>query len=114
MTGRGTRCVSSKVAFDMSTRQKKIRNTGRLVVPLFAIAFISYFGFHSINGDRGLNATQRFEVRLSALTEERKLLQQRVKLLPSSGPVVRDMLDEKAREALNLSRPNEIVIYDFH
>lgn len=121
MTGQGTRCVSSKVASDMSTRQKKIRNTGRLVVPLFAIAFISYFGFHSINGDRGLNATQRFEVRkaelearLSALTEERKLLQQRVKLLPSSGPVVRDMLDEKAREALNLSRPNEIVIYDFH
>lgn len=104
----------------MSTRQKKIRKTGRLIVPTIAIAFISYFGFHSIHGDRGMKAMQRFEVRkalleqkLTALTKERKMLQQQVKLLPSNGPVVRDMLDERARQALNLSRPNEIVIFDF-
>ena len=105
----------------MSTRQKKIRKTGRLVIPIIAIAFISYFGFHSINGDRGVNATQEFDVRkaqleteLAALVSERKLLQQQVKLLPTSGPVVRDMLDEKARQSLNLSRPDEIVIYDYN
>ncbi|MCY6380722.1 FtsB family cell division protein [Hoeflea prorocentri] len=105
----------------MSTRQKKIRKTGRLIIPTIAIAFISYFGFHSINGDRGLNATQQFDVRkaqleaeLSSLKSERKLLQQQVKLLPTSGPVVRDMLDEKARQALNLSRPDEIVIFDYN
>lgn len=104
----------------MSTRQKKIRKTGRLVIPIIAIAFISYFGFHSINGDRGLNATQEFDVRktqletkLAALVAERKLLQQQVKLLPTSGPVVRDMLDEKARQSLNLSRADEIVIFDY-
>ena len=104
----------------MSTRQKKIRRTGRLVIPIIAIAFISYFGFHSINGDRGLNATQEFDVRkaqleteLAALVAERKLLQQQVKLLPTSGPVVRDMLDERARQSLNLSRADEIVIFDY-
>ncbi len=104
----------------MSTRQRKIRKTGRLVVPVLAIAFISYFGFHSINGDRGLNARQQFErraaeleVRLESLVAERKRLQQQVLLLPQNGPVVKDMLDERAREALNLTRPNEIVIYDF-
>lgn len=104
----------------MSTRQKKIRKTGRLVIPIIAIAFISYFGFHSINGDRGLNATQEFDVRktqletkLAALVAERKLLQQQVKLLPTSGPVVRDMLDERARQSLNLSRADEIVIFDY-
>ncbi|MDF2373903.1 MAG: septum formation initiator family protein [Rhizobiaceae bacterium] len=103
----------------MSTRQKKIRNTGRLIVPTIAIAFISYFGFHAINGDRGMNAKQRFVVRkasleleLAALVKERKVLQQQVQLLPQGGPVVRDMLDERAREALSLSRPNEIVIFD--
>ncbi len=104
----------------MSTRQRKIRKTGRLVVPVLAIAFISYFGFHSINGDRGLNARQSFErraaeleLRLEGLIAERKRLQRQVMLLPQSGPVVRDMLDEQAREALNLTRPNEIVIYDY-
>lgn len=104
----------------MSTRQKKIRKTGRLIVPAIAIAFISYFGYHSVHGDRGMTAMQRFELRktqleleLAALQKQRKMLQQQVKLLPSNGPVVRDMLDEKAREALNLSRPNEIVIFDF-
>ncbi|MEX3009063.1 septum formation initiator family protein [Hoeflea sp. TYP-13] len=105
----------------MSTRQKKIRKTGRLFIPIIAIAFISYFGFHSIHGDRGMRAMQRFEVRkaqlelrLAELVEDRKKLQRQVKLLPSNGPVVRDMLDERAREALNLSRPNEIVIFDFN
>ena len=104
----------------MSTRQRKIRKTGRLVVPVLAIAFISYFGFHSINGERGLNARQSFErrtaeleLRLDALVSERKRLQRQVMLLPQNGPVVRDMLDEQAREALNLTRPNEIVIYDW-
>ena len=104
----------------MSTRQRKIRKTGRLVVPVLAIAFISYFGFHSINGERGLNAQQSFEqraaeleLRLEILVAERKRLQRQVMLLPQNGPVVRDMLDEQAREALNVTRPNEIVIYDY-
>lgn len=104
----------------MSTRQRKIRKTGRLVVPALAVVFIGYFGFHSINGHRGLNAKQSFEQRtaelelqLEALVNERKRLQQRLLLLPSHGPVVKDMLDEQARHALNLSRTNEIVIYDY-
>ncbi len=102
----------------MATRQRKIRKTGRLVVPLLAVAVITYFGFHSINGNRGLNAKQTFqqrtaelELRLEALVEERERLQKRVLLLPPQGPVVKDMLDERARETLNLSRSNEIVIF---
>lgn len=104
----------------MATRQRKIRKTGRLVVPLLAVAVISYFGFHSINGDRGLNAKKTFqqrtaelEVRLDTLVQQRKRLQEKVMLLPPNGPVVKDMLDEQAREALNLARPNEIVIFDY-
>lgn len=104
----------------MLTRQKKIRNTSWLLIPAVAIAFISYFGFHAIHGDRGMTAKQRFVVRtaqleqeLDALVVERKFLQRQVNLLPPGGPVIRDMLDERAREALNLSRPNEIVIYDY-
>lgn len=104
----------------MATRQKKNRKTGRLIVPAMAIAFISYFAYHSIHGDLGMTSLKRLEfqkaqleLELAVLQKQRGMLQQRVKLLPSHGPVVRDMLDEKAREALSLSRPNEIVIFDF-
>ena len=105
----------------MSTQQRKIRKTGRLIVPCLAVVFITYFGFHAVNGSRGLHAKQNFEQRtaelelkLETLVAERKRLQQRLLLLPSHGPVVKDMLDERAREALNLTRANEIVIFDYN
>ncbi|MEM6461625.1 MAG: septum formation initiator family protein [Pseudomonadota bacterium] len=104
----------------MSTRQKKNRKSSQLIVPAIAIAFISYFGYHAVNGGRGMQALQDFDTRkaslereLAALTKQREFLERKISLLPSHGPVVRDMLDERAREALSLSRPNEIVIFDF-
>ena len=101
----------------MSTRQKKIRNTGRFLVPVIAAGFITYFGYHSIHGERGLLAKERFEEQsvllqqeLDKLIAKRSHLQRRILLL-QDGTFERDMLDERAREALNLSRPNEITIY---
>ncbi|OCP17157.1 MULTISPECIES: septum formation initiator family protein [unclassified Ensifer] len=101
----------------MWTRHHKKRKLGRLVVPLIAVAFLSYFGYHSIHGGYGLKATEQFDrqiverqARLDELTRQRTTLEREVQLM-SDGSLERDMLDEKARLALNMSRSDEIVIF---
>ncbi|GEO83264.1 MULTISPECIES: FtsB family cell division protein [Alphaproteobacteria] len=102
----------------MWTRHHKNRKFGRLILPAVTIAFLSYFGYHSIHGDYGLRAAQEFErqriarsAELAALVEHRQQLERQVELL-SDGSLERDMIDEKARYQLNMSRPDEIVIFD--
>jgi len=101
----------------MWTKHHKKRKLGRFVMPLIAVAFLSYFGYHSIHGEFGLKATEKFDrqrverqARLDELTEQRKTLEKEVALL-SDGSLERDMLDEKARFGLNMSRADEIVIF---
>ncbi|NRP18794.1 Cell division protein FtsB [Ensifer adhaerens] len=101
----------------MWTRHHKKRKLGRLVLPLIAVAFLSYFGYHSIHGGYGLKATEQFDrqiverqARLDELTKQRTTLEKEVQLM-SDGSLERDMLDEKARLALNMSRSDEIVIF---
>lgn len=102
----------------MWTKHHKERKLGRFVLPLITVAFLSYFGYHSLNGDLGLVATERFErqrlervAELGQLTERRRALERQVQLL-SDGSLEKDMLDETARHQLNVSRENEIVIFN--
>ena len=102
----------------MWTRQHKERKLGRLILPAIAIAFLSYFSYHSINGDLGLIATEKFErmrveraAHLAKLVEQRESLERQVQLL-SDGSLEKDMLDEAARYQLNVSRSDEIVIFN--
>jgi cell division protein FtsB len=101
----------------MWTKHHKKRQLGRFVMPLITVAFLSYFGYHSIHGDYGLKATEKFDrqrierqTRLDELTKQRETLEKEVALL-SDGSLERDMLDEKARFGLNMSRSDEIVIF---
>jgi cell division protein FtsB len=101
----------------MWTKHHKKRQLGRFVMPLITIAFLTYFGYHSIHGDFGLKATEKFDrqrierqTRLDELTAQRQILEKEVALL-SDGSLERDMLDEKARFGLNMSRSDEIVIF---
>ncbi|MCF3638658.1 septum formation initiator family protein [Rhizobium sp. TRM95111] len=101
----------------MWTRHHKKRRLGRLVLPTVTVAFLCYFGYHSLHGDFGLKAMEEFEhrrverqARLDILVQQRKTLEQEVALM-SDGSLERDMLDEKARFALNMSRSDEIVIF---
>ena len=87
-------------------------------MPLITVAFLSHFGYHSIHGDYGLIATEEFErqritrmAELEELTEKRKALELQVSLL-SGGSMEKDILDEKARYELNVSRADEIVIFN--
>lgn len=102
----------------MWTRHHKKRRLGRFVMPAITVAFITYFGYHSVHGSFGLKATEAMEVKrvqrlqeLSALTAEREYLEKEVRLL-SDGSLEKDMLDEQARAALNISKANEIVIFN--
>jgi cell division protein FtsB len=101
----------------MWTKQHKKRYLGHFVTPIIAIAFCSYFGYHSIHGELGLNATKEFEARriereaeLADLVKVRTGLERQVALM-SDGSLEKDMLDEKARYSLNVSRSDEIVIF---
>ncbi len=101
----------------MWTKHHKNRKFGRLTLPAITVAFLSYFGYHSIHGEYGLRGLEEFErqrverqTRLDVLVHQRQTLEREVALL-SDGSLERDMLDEKARFYLNMSRPDEIVIF---
>jgi len=102
----------------MWTRHHKNRKRGRFVLPVVTVAFLSYFGYHSIHGDYGLIAAQEFEklrfkrsAELAELVSRREKLERQVMLM-SDGSLERDMIDEKARYQLNVSRPDEIIIFN--
>jgi len=99
------------------TRQHRKRRTGVLIVPAITVAFLAYFGFHAFHGEFGIYNKHRLDAQaetlkgqLASIKAEREELEQRVQLL-HDGTIEKDMLDEQARRALNLSRTDEVTIY---
>ncbi|HEX2255609.1 MAG TPA: septum formation initiator family protein [Afifellaceae bacterium] len=101
----------------MSTRQRKRSKVKPLLVPAGALLALAYFAYHAIEGEFGLAALGRLEEReiqltaeLAALRASRAELDARVALLrpESLDP---DLIDERARQALNLAHPDDIVIF---
>ena len=100
----------------MWTRHHKNRNTGRLIIPAVSALFLAYFGFHAYHGEFGIYSKYQLEARAAELNAElatvkaqRIELERRVQLL-HDGTLEKDMLDEQARRALNLSHADEITI----
>jgi cell division protein FtsB len=100
----------------MWTRQHKQRNTGRLIVPAVSALFLAYFGFHAYHGEFGIYSKYQLEAqavelqaRLDVARAARVDMERRVQLL-HDGTLEKDMLDEQARRALNLSQADEITI----
>jgi cell division protein FtsB len=100
----------------MWTRQHKQRNTGRLIIPALCAVFVSYFGYHAYHGEFGIMSRSRLQAetvdlqaQLDAVKARRMELERRVRLM-HDGTIEKDMLDEQARSALNLSRADEITI----
>ena len=98
---------------------KEIRKRARYVIgPVLGISAVTYFGFHAVQGDRGLMSwwklRQHIEIAsisLKELTKERRILERRVRLLhpESLDP---DMLEERARIMLNYGHIDDIVALD--
>ncbi len=85
-----------------------------LAVAGFGLAI--YFGYHAVNGNRGLLASQQMEEallvsekQLAALKHERAGLERRVKRLrpDSLDP---DLVDELARDMLSMAEPDDVII----
>ena len=89
-----------------------------MIGPLLGALALVYFGFHAVQGERGLLAWVKYshqvelaETELAALTERRATLEHRVALLrPDSLDL--DLLDERSRAVLNLAHPDEIVLFN--
>jgi len=95
----------------------EIRRRARTITgPVLGISLVCYFAYHLFAGDRGLIAWMQLtqELRdakatLLVLDTERQALERRVNLLEPEH-LDPDMLDERARQVLNLAAPGEIVI----
>ncbi|MGI9437186.1 MAG: FtsB family cell division protein [Geminicoccaceae bacterium] len=94
--------------------RRRLRWQSWLVIVGLGLAV--YFGYHAVNGSRGLLASQHLtdelkaaEMRLAALERERQALEQNVKRLrpESLDP---DLIDELARETLGMVDADDVII----
>ena len=100
----------------MATRQRKQSKVRPLLVPAVCLLLLGYFGYHAVEGDYGHHALQKLKAQeidlagqLARLKDERRALDRRVALMrpESLDP---DMIEERARRALNVARADDIVI----
>ena len=92
------------------------KRTRQAILSILGVCLVGYFLYHTIEGDRGWFAMLRLQQQvkaaqgtLSQVQKERQELEHRTQLMrpESLDP---DLLEEKSRELLNYSKPNEIVI----
>jgi cell division protein FtsB len=97
-------------------RQEFSRKARQVLGPLMGAAVMVYFGYHAVQGDRGLMAwwNLRFEIErantvLATVSAEKKIIEHRVALLrpESLDP---DMLEERARIMLGTAAPNDLIV----
>ncbi len=100
----------------MSIRSHTRRMRSRALLGVLAVGLIFYFGWHAFNGNYGILARDRLRAQVAQLEaeaqgvhQERVALDRRVSLLrpESLDP---DMLEERAREALSLVHPHDVVV----
>ncbi|MCX7362361.1 MAG: septum formation initiator family protein [Alphaproteobacteria bacterium] len=87
------------------------------MAPLIFATLFGYFGYHLVNGDRGLLAMAHLqrEVQTAALNlaeaeATRKIWERRVAALRNQS-LDPDMLDERARILLNYARKDDIIVF---
>jgi cell division protein FtsB len=83
---------------------------------LAAVGLATYFGYHAVNGNRGLLASEQKQLeldaaerRLAVLQDERSRLERRVHRLRSES-LDPDLIDELARETLSMVEPEDVII----
>ncbi|MCE2510323.1 MAG: septum formation initiator family protein [Alphaproteobacteria bacterium] len=88
----------------------------QVIAPALGIAAITYFGYHTIQGDHGILAwvqlagqVNQAQATVLSLEAERVRLANRVRLLHPDHLDL-DMLDEQARRLLNVGRRDEILV----
>ena len=91
------------------------RRLGGLIAPTACTLCVVYFGYHAVQGDRGVLSWLQLKQEIAATGAEleaeraaRLRLERRVALLKPEG-LDRDMLDERARTVLGLAHADEVV-----
>jgi cell division protein FtsB len=101
----------------MTTRQRKQSKIKPLLLPACCLLILGYFAYHAVEGDYGLFALGKLvervaalETELDAVRAERKEMEKHVALMRPES-LDKDMIDERAREALNMADAKDIVIF---
>jgi cell division protein FtsB len=101
----------------MSTRQRKQSKLKPLLLPVCCLFILGYFAYHAVEGGYGLFALGKLrdrvatlELELDAVRTQRARLEAHVALMRPES-LDRDMIDERAREALNMADAKDIVIF---
>ncbi|MDD9910281.1 MAG: septum formation initiator family protein [Ahrensia sp.] len=101
----------------MKFRSRKRHPLSRFIAPVMTLTILGYFGYHAMNGHYGVRAQVAMEKRLADLEQElaartaiRKKLEARV-MMVRDGSMDRDMIDEQIRRKLNMTRSDEIVLF---
>lgn len=112
LTARLARDSLSLMAFSKEISRK----AHQVIGPLMGAALMAYFGYHALQGDRGLMAwwNLRYEIEktdfeLAQVTSEKEALEHRVSLLRPAG-LDRDMLEERARLMLGAVHPDDLIV----
>lgn len=89
----------------------------RRAIPTFLLAgLVVYFGYHGLTGEQGALAWAGYKARIAELEQELALVQAERIELENRAMRLRDasldldLLDERARELLNVSDPDDYVI----
>jgi len=89
----------------------------QILAPIIFATVFGYFGYHLVNGDRGLLAMAHLEREvqiadhnLAEAETTRKIWERRVSALRNQS-LDPDMLDERARVLLNFARKDDIIIF---
>ena len=101
----------------MVSLRERLRRSGRHLPGLVGMCAVVYFGYHAIQGDRGLLTMIKLQNRISSIEAglvvtrvEEAGLERRVSLMRPAS-LDRDMLEEQARLVLNYTHANDVVIY---
>jgi cell division protein FtsB len=89
----------------------------QILAPIIFATVFGYFGYHLVNGERGLLAMVNLqrevlvaEQNLAEAETTRKIWERRVSALRNQS-LDADMLDERARVLLNFARKDDVVIF---
>jgi cell division protein FtsB len=100
----------------MSIGQILRRRARHVIAPMIGALLVAYFGYHAVQGDRGLLAylqltqeIKKAQLSLELFRADRELIERRVALLRPEG-IEPDMLDERVRVMLNFAHKDEVVI----
>ncbi len=88
------------------------------VVTCASLALLGFFAWHAWEGPRGFRFNEKLKSQSAQLTDDLAAIQKRRTTFEGRVALLRpefvdpDMLDEMARQTLEVARPNELIVLD--